>query len=48
MSPHPGQVKAEMNSDGTDERGQDGGRLSERIHHMLFSDQIEEERVAHA
>jgi NitT/TauT family transport system ATP-binding protein len=48
MSPHPGQVKAEMNSDGTDEGGGDGGRLSERIHHMLFSDQIEEERVAHA
>jgi NitT/TauT family transport system ATP-binding protein len=46
MSPHPGQVKAEMNSDGTDEVGADGHKLSERIHHMLFADAIEEENVA--
>jgi NitT/TauT family transport system ATP-binding protein len=47
MSPHPGQVKAELNSDGTDQLGPDGRRLSERIHHMLFSDQIEEEAPVH-
>jgi NitT/TauT family transport system ATP-binding protein len=47
MSPHPGQVKAEMNSDGRDEIGADGRKLSERIHHMLFRDAIEEENVAH-
>jgi NitT/TauT family transport system ATP-binding protein len=47
MSPHPGQVKAEMNSDGSDAIGADGRKLSERIHHMLFADPIEEEKVAH-
>ena len=47
MSPHPGQVKAELNSDGTDQLGADGRRLSERIHHMLFADQIEEEVPVH-
>ncbi|MBM3341519.1 MAG: ABC transporter ATP-binding protein [Betaproteobacteria bacterium] len=43
MSPHPGQVKAELNSDGTDVLGNDGKRMSERIHDMLFADQVEEE-----
>ena len=47
MSPHPGQVKAELNSDGMDPVGADGRKLSERIHHMLFADQIEEERHPH-
>ena len=47
MSPHPGQVKAELNSDGRDAMGADGRKLSERIHHMLFADQIEEETAAH-
>lgn len=47
MSPHPGQVKAELNSDGTDHLGSDGRKLSERIHHMLFADQIEEEGLLH-
>ena len=50
LSPHPGQVKAELNSDGTD--GVDpatGMRLSDRIHHMLFSGEApEEEAVTHA
>src|SRR3954466_6255977 len=36
MSPHPGQVKGELNSDGGDATGADGRKLSERIHHMLF------------
>jgi NitT/TauT family transport system ATP-binding protein len=38
LSPHPGQVKAELNSDGND-------RLVERIHTLLFSDSVEEETV---
>ena len=47
MSPHPGQVKAELNSDGTDPVGTDGRKLSDRIHHMLFADQIEEGEPSH-
>jgi len=42
MSPHPGQVKAELNSDGSDGIRADGRRLSERIHDLLFADDIEE------
>lgn len=47
LSPHPGQVKAEMNSDGKDPVGADGKKLSDRIHDMLFADQIEEEMAHH-
>ena len=43
LSPHPGQVKAELNSDGSDPADAAGSRLSERIHQMLFADQVEEE-----
>ena len=39
LSPHPGQVKAELNS-GT--HIQDPAALEKRIQHMLFADQIEE------
>ena len=43
LSPHPGQVKAEMNSDGSDPIDpRDGIKLSDRIHNMLFADKIEE------
>lgn len=43
MSPHPGQVKAELNSTGKDDEDPESGlRLSDRIHNMLFSDQVEE------
>ena len=42
LSPHPGQVKAELNSDGTDPIDTSGLKLSDRIHNMLFSDQVEE------
>ena len=46
LSPHPGQVKAEINSA---PRGDaDPARrkaLEDRIHQMLFSDQVEEERA---
>ena len=48
MTPHPGQVKAELNSDGKDETEADGRKLSERIHDMLLADQIEEETATHA
>jgi NitT/TauT family transport system ATP-binding protein len=47
MSPHPGQVKAELNSDGGDAVGADGRKLSDRIQDMLFADQIEEETSNH-
>ena len=48
LSPHPGQVKAELNSDGSDEPGADGVRLSDRIHRMLFSGQgVEDEAASH-
>lgn len=48
LSPHPGQVKAELNSNGSDEVDpQTGLKLSDRIHNMLFADQIEQaEEVA--
>ncbi|MBV8601558.1 MAG: ABC transporter ATP-binding protein [Candidatus Eremiobacteraeota bacterium] len=47
LSPHPGQVKAEINSV---ERGEaaseDARRLEHRIHAMLFTDEVEQE-MAH-
>jgi len=51
LSPHPGQVKAELNSTGRDEIGPDGRRMSQRVQQMLFSDEVEqhhEEAVADA
>ena len=45
LSPHPGQVKAELNSDGHDHAGSDGKALSERIQDMLFAERVEEEKV---
>ena len=48
LSPHPGQVKAELNSAGRDEEDSVTGQLlSDRIHRMLFADEIEEEGAAH-
>jgi len=49
MSPHPGQVKGELNSDGSDPVDPASGRkLSDRIHDLLFADRIEqEEAVTH-
>jgi len=46
LSPHPGRVKAELNSDGRDQAGSDGLRLSQRIQQMLFAGAAEE-AVAH-
>ncbi len=42
LSPHPGQVRAELNSDGRDELP-GGARLSERISRMLFADEGQQE-----
>ena len=43
LSPHPGQVKAEMNSDGSDPVDPSTGEpLSTKIHNMLFADKVEE------
>ena len=36
LTPHPGQVKAEINCRGEDERDETGRLLSERIHSLLF------------
>jgi len=46
LSPHPGQVKGELNSDGSDPVDPvSGAKLSDRIHDMLFADRIEEQEV---
>jgi NitT/TauT family transport system ATP-binding protein len=43
MTPHPGQVKAELNSlDGSAGPGE-VAMLEQRIHNMLFADRVEEE-----
>ena len=48
LSPHPGQVKGELNSDGSDPLDPTSGRrLSDRIHEMLFADSVEEQEVVH-
>ena len=39
LSPHPGQVKAELNSV---RPGGDAAALEARIHAMLFADRVEE------
>ena len=43
LSPHPGQVKAELNSTGEDTVDASGQSLSERINAMLFSETVEPE-----
>ncbi len=45
LSPHPGQVKAELNSDGSDPVDAAGLKLSDRIHNMLFSEAVEDAGV---
>jgi len=43
LSPHPGQVKAELASDGRDQAdAATGKKLSDRIHEILFADPIEQ------
>ncbi|HEV7415128.1 MAG TPA: ABC transporter ATP-binding protein [Tianweitania sediminis] len=39
LSAHPGQVRAEMNSDGADPADASGQKLSQRIEEMLFHEQ---------
>ncbi len=43
LSPHPGRVRAELNSDGSNPVDHTGKKLSERISDMLFEPQMEEE-----
>ena len=44
LSPHPGQVKAEMDSLPAGSHGADVSALEQRIHAMLFADAVEETR----
>jgi len=44
LSPHPGQVKAEMDSLPADAPGAAVSALEQRIHAMLFADAVEEDR----
>jgi NitT/TauT family transport system ATP-binding protein len=48
LSPHPGQVKAEMNSLSHDGSAADAQAMERRIHDLLFSDAVEEQEIAHA
>jgi len=49
LSPHPGRVRAELNSDGTDAADRESGlKLSERIHRILFADADAPSEVAYA
>jgi NitT/TauT family transport system ATP-binding protein len=43
LSPHPGQVRAELNSVRRDAEPEVAARLEARIHEMLFLDRVEEE-----
>ena len=47
LSPHPGQVKAELNSLPTGGNGADAAALERRIHAMQFADSVEEDRDHH-
>lgn len=47
MSPHPGQVRAELNSDGIDSAGADGRLLTQRIEDLLFKEDATKGRMAH-
>jgi NitT/TauT family transport system ATP-binding protein len=46
LSPHPGQVKAELNSTGRDEAGPGGITLTQRIQELLFG-QVQGEGARH-
>ena len=47
LSPHPGQVTAELNSTGEDTVDANGQSLSDRIHAMLFTESVEPEETSH-
>ncbi len=48
LTPHPGRVRAELGSDGTDAIGADGRVLSKRIESLLFDDRPIHGSSAHA
>jgi NitT/TauT family transport system ATP-binding protein len=48
LTPHPGQVRAELNSTGEDAVGADGVRLSARIEDLLFGSSLRSSGAAHA
>ena len=43
MTPHPGQVKAELNSAEPGAHPAEVAMLEQRIHDMLFADRVEED-----
>ena len=47
LSAHPGQVRAELNSDGIGAAGDDGKPLTEYIEELLFQDNLMQRRTAH-
>ena len=47
LTPHPGQVRAELNSTGDDTLGADGVRLSARIEDLLFGSSWRTGQAAH-
>lgn len=47
LSPHPGQVRAELNSGGVDTTGPDGKLLSRKIEELLFQESATQEGLAH-
>ena len=48
LSPHPGQVRAELDSTGVDTLEPDGRRLSEYIEHLLFHEDAAQRSSEHA
>ncbi|MFW7341999.1 ABC transporter ATP-binding protein [Pollutimonas sp. H1-120] len=47
LSPHPGRVRAELNSEGADTAGPDGRRLTQRIEELLFQESATQGGIAH-
>ncbi len=47
LSPHPGQVRAELNSDGIGAAGPDGKSLSQHIEELLFQENAAQGRTSH-
>ena len=47
LSPHPGQVKAELNSLSDAASDAQAASLERRIHAMLFADSVEQQKPQH-
>jgi NitT/TauT family transport system ATP-binding protein len=47
LTPHPGQVRAELNSSGDDTADARGVRLSARVEELLFGSSLRAGEVAH-